>query len=156
MLSEPSTDSKSIGQQKKKCRYIAPLSPTCNNDIFQSRNTRRTSLAVVLQAKKVYSQTSSLLEYQVNQGHGTRMQAVTFEFFLTTAILPRIQMGKQGSTKIARYAYMLPHHFTLPIRHRWITSYIYRKKGPMLAIVQHNITLCHHIESAHMVCCQYL
>jgi hypothetical protein len=88
-----------------------------------------------------------------------RMRAATFESFLTTAILSRIQMGKRSSIEIARYARTLISCCRIVVLADmiWATNLMcYRKKGPALAIVYYNTTLRRHIESAHRVCCQRL
>lgn len=115
---EPSTDSGSLEQQKKKRMYITLLSSACNNSIFQPRNAVRKGLVLAppCQAKMVFSQTSNLLESQVDRRRGARMQAATFESFSMTAILPQKLMGKQSSTGIARYARTPPRYFLSWIR----------------------------------------
>lgn len=160
MLSDSSTDSNPIVQQKKKRMDVTLSSHACdNNIIFQPQNARRTSLAVVpqgAQAKTVYFQTSSSLVSQVNRGHGVRMQAVTFENFLTRSILLQMRMGRRSSTETARYARTISHPFISSIEPRQLILRVHRKNGPVFAIVQHNTTLRRHIESAHEVCCQRL
>ena len=90
-------------------------------------------LAVVLQAKMAYSQTLSSPEYQVNQRRDARMQAATFESFLTTAILSQIQMGKRSSIEIARYARTLIscRRIVILADMIWATNLMcLQKKGP--------------------------
>ena len=86
-------------------------------------------MAVVLQAKMVYFQTSNSLESQVDQGRGTKMQAVTFKNFLTTATLLRVQMGKRGTTEIAKYARTLPSLDSLHVANMtYVTNLMFSQK----------------------------
>jgi len=116
--------------------YDTLLSSTCDNNIFQSQNARRTSLTVMPRAKMVYSQTSSLPESQVNRGCDVRMQAATFESFSMVAILPRIQMGKQGSIEIARYARTPPHYFMLRIQRMQLILPEKRPRRPLRTLTK--------------------
>jgi len=124
--------------------YDTLLSSTCDNNIFQSQNARRTSLTVMPRAKMVYSQTSSLPESQVNRGCDVRMQAATFESFSMVAILPRIQMGKQGSIEIARYARTPPHYFMLRIQRMQLILCFTEKRALCLLLsntIQHSVVI---------------